>query len=222
MKTTKKIKIKFLNEEFLLPAEVVRTDNWYGRDMKDNKYIYLNAKHTATVIRQFIKKNYPQLKSWVTSDVYSGGSSVRVNICRTNGQSAPYEWDKEINSFTNSLKAGKFDGMTDMYEYNDDKLYTDLGYRIAGLPSYIFVENRPQFGSLEYWLNEWKEFDAERYDATFRNKYGVSENPWINFITWNKKFFGKGIETKLVSYMKNLNTELTKIGYTEEELMEVA
>ena len=221
MKNTKKIKIKFLNEEFLLPAEVVRTDNWYGRD-NDGKYIYLNAKHTATVIRQFIKKNYPQLKSWVTSDVYSGGSSVRVNICRTNGQSAPYEWDKEINSFTNSLKAGKFDGMTDMYEYNDDKLYTDLGYRIAGLPSYIFVENRPQFGTLEYWLNEWREFDADRYDNRFRNKYGVSENPWINFMNWNKEFFGKGIESKLVSYMTNLNKELTKIGYTQEELMEVA
>jgi hypothetical protein len=217
MKSSKKIKIKFLNEEFLLPTEVVREDNWYGKE-NGGKYIYLNAKHTATVIRQFIKKNYPQVKAWVTSDVYSGGSSVRVQMCRTNGQLVPYEWDKEINSFTNSLKAGKFDGMTDMYEYNDEKLHTDNGTRIAGLPSYIFVENRPAWGTLEYWLREWKEFDADRYDNRFRNKYGVSENPWTNFITWNKEFFGKGVEDKLVSYMTNLNKELTKMGYTQEEL----
>lgn len=213
MKSTKKIKIKFLNEEFLLPSDVVREDGWY-----EGKYIYLNAKHTATVIRQFIKKNYPKLKAWVTSDVYSGGSSVRVNVCRTNGQSCPYEWEKEINSFTNSLKAGKFDGMYDIYEYNDEKLYTDNGTRIAGLPSYIFVENRPQFGSVEYWLNEWREFDMERYDNRFRNKYGVSEDLWTNFLNWNREFFGKGVEVKVVAYMKNLHKELQEMGYTKEEL----
>jgi len=221
MKSTKKIKIKFLNEEFILPAEVVREDNWYGKE-NGGKYIYLNAKHTSVVIRQFLKKNYPQLKSWVTSSVYSGGSSVRVNICRTNGQTTPYEWEKEIDTFCNSLKAGKFNGMEDMYEYNDDKLYTDLGYRIAGLPSYIFVENRPAWGTLEYWLNEWRNFDMERYDDRFRNKYGVSDDTWTNFLNWNREFFGKGIEAKLVSYIDNLNKELTKLGYTQEELMEVA
>jgi hypothetical protein len=217
MKTTKKIKIKFLNEEFLLPADVVREDGWYGKE-NGGKYIYLNAKHTATVIRQFIKKNFPQLKAWVTSDVYSGGSSVRVQMSRTNGGLVPYEWDKAINRFCNSLKAGSFDGMTDMYEYNNDKLFTDNGTRIAGLPSYIFVENRPQWGSVEYWLREWKDFDESNYDDRFKTKYGMSDNPWINFITWNREFFGKGVEVKLISYMKNLHQELTEIGYTQEEL----
>ena len=217
MKSSKKIKIKFLNEEFLLPAEVVRTDNWYGKE-NGGKYIYLNAKHTATVIRQFIKKNFPQLKAWVTSDVYSGGSSVRVNICRTNGQSAPYEWEKEINSFTNSLKAGSFDGMYDIYEYREDKLTTDNGTRIAGLPSYIFVENRPAWGTLEYWLKEWREFDAEKYSDTIKNTYGITDNTWTNFLNFNRGFFPKGIEEKLVSYMTNLHQELKEIGYTQEEI----
>jgi hypothetical protein len=217
MKSSKKIKIKFLNEEFLLPAEVVRTDNWYGKE-NGGKYIYLNAKHTATVIRQFIKKNFPQLKAWVTSDVYSGGSSVRVNICRTNGQLAPYEWDKAINRFCNSLKAGSFDGMSDMYEYNDEKLHTDNGTRIAGLPSYIFVENRPAWGTLEYWLREWKDFDAEKYSDTIKNTYGITDNTWTNFLNFNRGFFPKGIEEKLVSYMTNLHQELKEIGYTQEEI----
>jgi len=209
MKTIKKIKIKFLNEEFLLPAEVLR---------EDGKYIYLNAKHTATVIRQFIKNKFPQLKAWVTSDVYSGGSSVRVNICRTNGQLAPYEWEKEINSFTNSLKAGSFDGMYDIYEYREDKLTTDNGTRIAGLPSYIFVENRPAWGSVEYWLREWKDFDADTYSDRIKNLHGITGNTWTDFLNFNREFFQNGVEVKLVSYMKNLHQELKEIGYTEEEL----
>jgi hypothetical protein len=202
MKNTKKIKIKFLNQEFLLPSEVLRDDNWYG------KHIYLNAKNTAVVIRQYIKKNFPQVKAWVTSDVYSGGSSVRVNMCRKNGQLVPYEWAKDIESFTNSLKAGSFDGMYDIYNYREDKLTTDNGTRIAGLPSYIFVDNKPAWGTVEYWLKEWKDFDIEGYDEKFKAKYGVSEDLWETFLNWNREFFKKGIETKLVSYMNNLRKEL--------------
>jgi hypothetical protein len=202
MKNTKKIKIKFLNQEFLLPSDVLRDDNWYG------KHIYLNAKNTAVVIRQYIKKNFPQVKAWVTSDVYSGGSSVRVNMCRKNGQLVPYEWAKDIESFTNSLKAGSFDGMYDIYNYREDKLTTDNGTRIAGLPSYIFVDNKPAWGTVEYWLKEWKDFDIEGYDEKFKAKYGVSEDLWETFLNWNREFFKKGIETKLVSYMNNLRKEL--------------
>ena len=210
---TKKIKIKFLNQEFLLPSDVLREDGWY-----EGKYVYLNAKNTAVVIRQYIKKNFPQLKTWVTSDVYSGGSSVRVQMCRTNGQLVPYEWEKEINTFTNSLKAGHFDGMYDIYEYREDKLTTDNGTRIAGLPSYIFVENRPAWGTLEYWLREWKDFDADTYSDRIKNKFGITGNPWTDFLNFNREFFQKGVEAKLVSYMTELHSRLDELGYTEEEL----
>jgi hypothetical protein len=216
--TTKKIKFQLLGETFEVPSTAKRNDKWY-----DGDYIYLNAKLTASVIKQYVKKKYGnRLTVWATSDVYSGGSSVRINVWSKNGSATPYEFEKDIKSFANSLKAGSFDGMTDMYEYNDEKLHTDNGTRIAGLPSYIFVENRPKWDTLEYWLNEWKNFDVEKYDERFKSKYGVSENLFETFLNWNREFFGKGIEVKLVSYMKNLNTELTKIGYTEEELMEVA
>lgn len=209
----KKIKIKFLDQEFLLPSEVLREDKWYG------KHIYLNPKNTAVVIRQYIKKNFPQIKAWVTSDVYSGGSSVRVNMSRTNGQLVPYEWAQEITNFTNSLKAGNFDGMYDIYNYREDKLTTDNGTRIVGLPSYIFVDNKPKWNTLEYWLREWKDFDLERYDARIKEKFGITEDLWETFLNFNREYFGKGIETKLVSYMNNLRKELIEAGYTKEELM---
>lgn len=208
-----KIKIKFLDQEFLLPSDVVREDGWY-----EGKYIYLNAKNTAVVIRQFIKNNYNTIKGWVTSDVYSGGSSVRVNIWSKNGSAVPYQYEQEIKAFTNSLKAGSFDGMHDIYNYREDKLSTDNGTRIAGLPSYIFVENRPKWGTLEYWLSEWKSFDEDRYDERFRNKYGESDDSWTNFLNWNREFFGKGVEVKLVKYMNDLNKHLQELGYELDEL----
>lgn len=207
MKTTKKIKIKFLNQEFLLPSDVLREDGWY-----EGKYVYLNAKNTAVVIRQFIKNNFPQIKAWVTSDLYSGGSSVRVNMCRTNGQLVPYEWEKEINTFTNSLKAGSFNGMEDIYEYRDEKLYTDNGTRIAGLPSYIFVDNKPQWDTPEYWLNEWRTFDESNYENL------VGDTTWEKFVNRNSRFWKKGTLEKLTKYMNELHEELISLGYTEEEL----
>ena len=208
---TKKIKFQLLGETFEVPSTAKRNDNWYG------DHIYLNAKLTASVIKQYVKKKYgTRLTVWSTSDVYSGGSSVRVQIWSKNGSPAPYEWEKDIKAFTNSLKAGHFDGMYDIYEYNDEKLHTDNGTRIAGLPSYIFVENRPKWDTLEYWLNEWKNFDPANYDSTRKKLEGNTS--WEQFLNWNREFFQAGMETKLVSYMTNLHSQLFSMGYTEEEL----
>lgn len=213
MKTTKKIKFQLLGETFEVPSTAKRNDKWYGGD-----YIYLNAKLTASVIKQYVKKKYGnRLTVWSTSDTYSGGSSVQVKIWSKNGSPAPYEFEKNIKAFTNSLKAGHFDGMTDMYEYNDEKLHTDNGTRIAGLPSYIFVENRPQWDSVEYWLNEWKNFDPANYDSTRKEMTG--NTTWEQFLNWNRKYFKTGMESKLVSYMTDLHSELFNIGYTKEELV---
>jgi hypothetical protein len=208
MKTTKKIKIQLLGETFELPATAKRNDKWY-----DGDYIYLNAKYTASVIKQYVKKKYGnRLTVWSTSDVYSGGSSVRVQIWSKNGSPAPYEFQKDIQSFANSLKAGSFNGMEDIYEYNDEKLYTDNGTRIAGLPSYIFVENRPQWDTPEYWLNEWKTFDESNYDNL------VGDTTWEKFVNRNSRFWKKGTLEKLTKYMNELHEELISLGYTEEEL----
>lgn len=208
MKTTKKIKFQLFGETFEVPTTAKRNDKWY-----DGDYIYLNAKYTASVIKQYVKKKYGnRLTVWSTSDVYSGGSSVRVQIWSKNGSPAPYEFQKDIQSFANSLKAGHFDGMYDIYEYKDEKLYTDNGTRIAGLPSYIFVENRPQWDTPEYWLNEWRTFDESNYDNL------VGETTWEKFVNRNSRFWKKGTLEKLTKYMNELHEELISLGYTEEEL----
>ena len=46
--------------------------------------------------------------------------------------------------------------MSDCYEYYDEKLKTDNGTSLKSFPSYIFVENKAPWGSVEYWVNEIK------------------------------------------------------------------
>ena len=147
---TKKIKINYLNQEFLLPANALQKDSYDG-----GNYIYMGAKHTASVIKQYVTKNYPSIKVWATSDVYSGGSSTRINISNTDGSSVSTEIKDDVNSFANSLRGGKFDGMYDIYEYREDKVETKNGTPMKYFPSYVFVENRAKWGSVEYWLNEY-------------------------------------------------------------------
>ena len=197
-----KVKVNLFGQEFLLNSDVVRTDgSWYKEP-----YIYLNAKNTAVVIRQFIKKNFPNLKSWVKSEVYSGGSSVNVYVCSKDGSPAPYDHYDTIQTFCNSLTAGTFNGMFDSYEYREDKLSTEKGTPIVGLPSYIFTNNRPDYGTVEYWVQEFKEFDESNYSHP--TKKFVGDTPWERFLNWNRPFFSKGIEPKLIEFVAKLNTKI--------------
>ena len=78
---SKKVKISIKGNEFLIPSESVGSDKYSNGE----QYIYMRAKLVASIIKQFVKKNYPQLKVWGGSDVYSGGSSVRVEVCNSDG-----------------------------------------------------------------------------------------------------------------------------------------
>lgn len=213
MKNTKKIKFQFLNETFELPANAVQSDN-----NGVTKYIYMGAKHTASVIKQYVKKKYGnRITVWATSDVYSGGSSVRINVWSKNGSPTPLSIYEDIKSFANSFKAGHFDGMYDIYEYDTKKVKSDNGTEFKYFPSYVFVDNSPKWDSVEYWLNQWKSFDESNYSRPL-----VGSTTWEKFVNFNSEFWKKGTLEKLNKYMKNLEMELKKLGYTEEELMEVA
>ena len=206
----KKINFRFLDMTFELPSNAVQTDRW-----DNTQYIYMGAKNTASVIKQYVKQKYgKRLTVWATSDVYSGGSSVRINLCEKNGSPAPYEFYQDIQSFANSFKAGRFDGMTDCYDYRDDEVTSDNGTQFKYFPSYIFVENRPPYGTVEYYLQEWKQFDPANYSCKM-----IGETTWEQFVNFNKNYMKAGMLDKLTKYMATLQTELKKLGYTEEELV---
>jgi len=65
----------------------------------------------AKLIRKDLKEKFPEIKFSVRSENYAGGNSIRVKY--TNG--VPEEKvEKELRKYED----GKFDGMTDMYDYH--------------------------------------------------------------------------------------------------------
>ena len=200
----KKIKFVIFGVEVQLPENAVQNDNYNGT------YIHMGAKNTASVIKQYIKKKYGnRITAWSTSDVYSGGSSVRVNVWSKNGSPVPLEIYNDIKAVGGSMVAGHFDGMYDIYEYDSPDLNTENGTPLKYFPSYVFVENNPKWDTPEYWLKEWK--NVERLE-----RQGVET--WEQFLDANRTYMGKGVEVKLNKYMKELEKELQELGYDLEEL----
>ena len=148
---SKKFKFSIDGTEFQLPISQVREDSY--SDTKE-KYIYMNAKSAASVIKQFVKQYFPDIKVWATSDVYSGGSSVRVNVSNKDGSSVHQNIFEQISEWEYVLKGGSFNGMIDMYEMREDSPTTDNGTPLKYFPSYIFIENKPKWDSVEYWYDK--------------------------------------------------------------------
>ena len=75
--------IFFLNDLKKLSADRVLEVKECSYD--NETYVHMRAKLCASIIKQFVKKNFPNLKVWAGSDVYSGGSSVRVEVSNADG-----------------------------------------------------------------------------------------------------------------------------------------
>ena len=190
---TKKIKINYLNQEFLLPENALQKDSYDG-----GNYIYMGAKHCASVIKQYVTKNHPSIKVWATSDVYSGGSSTRINISNHDGSSVSDKINEDVKSFANSLKGGKFDGMYDIYEYREDSVSTENGTPLKYFPSYVFIENRPKWGTVEYWISQWNEYKESNNSEWIEQIQRVGG--WFEY---NKEFMDKKIMDKVASLTVN-------------------
>lgn len=69
------------------------------------------AARAAKDIRKELKAAFPGCKFRVTSKIFAGGDSVRIEW--TNGPTT-----KAVREITDKYQGGSFDGMTDMYTYN--------------------------------------------------------------------------------------------------------
>ena len=189
-----KVKISIQGNQFLIPSDSVSYDKYNNNE----PYVYMRAKLCASIIKQFVKKEFPHLKVWATSDVYSGGSSVRVSVCNKDGSSINESDFKRISNWKYILQAGSFNGMIDMYEDREDKPTTDSGTPLKYFPSYIFIENKPSWGSVEYWVNEWNEYQ-NNYESEWVEKI-KSLGAWLEY---NKQFIDKKILDKVTSLTVN-------------------
>ena len=154
---TKKMKIKISGMQFEIPTTCLQKD-YDGKDI-----LRLGAKDAASIMKQYVKHNYPGLVSWVSSSVYAGGSSVDVWICNPDGSTVESDIYKKIDSFSNTFAAGRFNGMEDIYEYDRDGS-TDDGMPIVMYTSYLFVNNRPKHGSALSIMQSLKGMMAGEYN----------------------------------------------------------
>jgi hypothetical protein len=198
---SKKVKISILGTEFLIPSESIQKCSY------DNEtYVYMRAKLCASIIKQFVKKEFSNLICSATSDIYSGGSSVRVNVCKKDGSKVNESDMKKISNWKSILQGGSFDGMYDMYNYREDKPTTDAGTPMKYFPSYVFIENKPNWGSKEYWMNEWNEWkklmDTD-YTMTENEKEWTDNvvNKYGGWLGYNKQYMTKSVLKNIDSIM---------------------
>jgi hypothetical protein len=195
---SKKLKFKLNDNEFLLPLDSYREQTWGGNL---EKYIHMSAKNTASVIKQYVKKNFPQLKVWAVSDTYSGGSSTRIYVCNPDGSKVDSDTYKKIEQWKWILSGGSFNGMEDIYEYREDELTTDNGMALKYFPSYIFIDNKPKWGTVEYWLNEFETFKDNLYNPDYARIVKLVKEKG-SFLEYNKTYMTKGEYNQCVKSLK--------------------
>ena len=200
---SKKVKISIKGNKFLIPSESIGYDTYNNNE----PYVYMRAKVVASIIKQYVKKNYPTLVVSSTSDVYSGGSSVRVNVCNQDGSpiSEAYVFE-DIKKWEYMLKGGSFNGMIDMYEMREDSPSTDDGTPMKYFPSYIFIENKPNWGTKHYWMaewNKWLEITALDYHPTDNEKVWIENvvNKYGGWLGYNKQYMSKTVLKNIDSIM---------------------
>ena len=202
---SKKIKLTILGEEYQLPISALKLKK--DSQWNEETYIHMSAKHTASIIKQYVKKFFPEVKVWSNSQTYSGGSSCNVNLSNSDGSEISQNIFEQISEFSNQFKAGSFNGMEDIYEYNEGTKTTDNNTPLKYFPSYVFCNNKPKWGSVEYWLSEynnWLENTGTdnwlQYDSMVL-KAGGGKSGWLNM---NKTYMTDKEYQKVESTFKTI------------------
>jgi len=148
-----KFSISINGSSYELPTKVLRTKT-YG-PTKGSKYVGVNPPITGLLVKQFVKRNFPNVLCRVASDSFSGGNSLRVYVSTKLGAPVDSQTFKTISNFVNMWVYGKFNGMIDMYEnYENSGGFSDDGLELEADVKYAFTENKPRFGTVEWVVNE--------------------------------------------------------------------
>jgi hypothetical protein len=146
MATAKKFKFVLNGMTFQLPMKHVQTTDYYGK--KISPTIRMDQAATASVIKQYVKKMYPEVTVSSTSSSFSMGNSVSVYISDERGAEVSDGIISDVQAFGSQFVYGKFNGMEDMYEYSGKENETDSGTKIDAGTKFLHVQNRPKFCSV--------------------------------------------------------------------------
>ena len=143
----KKMKFVWCGVNFELPAECLRTTDYWGKAL-DNPYISIGRKECPAIAKQFMKAKYPHLLVWGKSETFANGNSASVYVCNADGSDLDLgykEWN-EINSFIRQMSGGRYDGWSESYEYGEPGK-SDNGTKLDFGTKYLHVENKAPFGT---------------------------------------------------------------------------
>jgi hypothetical protein len=146
MANPKKFKFQLNGMTFELPMKHVQTKDYYGKEIQPT--IRMNQAATAAVVKQYVKKMYPEVVVSATSSSFANGNSVSVYISDEVGNEVSNGIISDVQSFGNQFVYGKFNGMEDIYEHHSKENATDSGTKIEAGTKYLHVQNRPKFCSL--------------------------------------------------------------------------
>ena len=144
---SKKFKFQLNGMTFELPNKHLQTTNWSGEKL-EKPIIRMNQTATAAVVKQYVKKKYPEVVVSATSDSFSMGNSVTIYISDERGNEVDSNIISDVQAFGDQFVYGKFNGMIDMYENYSKENATDSGTQIDAGTKYLHVQNRPKFCSV--------------------------------------------------------------------------
>jgi len=143
----KKMKFVWCGVNFELPAECLRTTDYWGKKL-DNPYISIGRKECPAIAKQFMKAKYPQLLVWGSSETFANGNSASIYVCNADGSDldvSSKEWN-EIYTFVRQMSGGRYDGWSESYEYGEPGK-SDNGTKLDFGTKYLHIENKAPFGT---------------------------------------------------------------------------
>ena len=153
-KTNPNIEVSFQGVIYKVRKSALR-EYTYG-DNKGKKYLNIGPTEGGQMVKQFVKNLNKGYLCKVMAEHFSMGNSLHVWVSHKDGSPIPQGDYEKINDFADLFKYGRFDGMTDMYNYEGGTYGTDGGNYIEAGCKYVMVDNRPKSGTVEYIVNEVK------------------------------------------------------------------
>jgi hypothetical protein len=144
---TKKINFQLEGITFQVSDKHLQTTNWNG-GLLEKPVLRINQTAAANIIKQYVKKTYPQATVYTSSDSYSMGNSVNVYLTDEKGNPMPKEMIQDVNRFGEQFVYGSFNGMIDMYEIKEGRRSDNGTYDIDMGVKYLFVNDRPKHATL--------------------------------------------------------------------------
>lgn len=148
---SKKINVKLMGMEFNISESGIRSKDYWGNPITPK--IYGSPKIGGEFVKQYVKKNYPNVECSVKSESFANGNSLHINLWYFDGTPVEDSIVRDVNTFAHMFEYGKFNGMYDIYEdYENSGGKSDDGIEIEAGVKYVMVENKPNHNSVTHHI----------------------------------------------------------------------